>query len=61
MDNLSQFKPIVPEQKAEMMDYYKQNNIPVPDNTYFRDYFEIKPQEIEAVTPITEETPKKKA
>lgn len=54
MGTLAEFKPLIPEQKQEMLEYYKNNNIPVPDNQYFKDYFSIKPEEIEAVRSTSE-------
>lgn len=46
MNNLVEFKPIVPNKKEEMLTYYRDNNIPIPDVPYFRETYDITPEEI---------------
>lgn len=49
----AQFNPIVQPNREQMLDYYSQYNISVPDNTLFRNYFDIKEEDIPQISQST--------
>ncbi len=49
MEQFAEFKPISLNNKEEMLDYYNTYNIALPDNTYFRNYFNITEQDIPSI------------
>lgn len=46
----AQFNPILEPNREQMLDYYRNYNIAVPDNTLFRNYFDIQEQDIPEVS-----------
>jgi len=49
----AQFNPILEPNKEEMLSYYQNFNIPVPDNTQFRNYFDIRESDIPEISQST--------
>lgn len=41
MADFATFDPIISNSREEMLKYHKDNKIPLPDNKYFNDYFQI--------------------
>ena len=49
----AQFNPILEPNREQMLDYYSQYNISVPDNILFRNYFDIKEEDIPQISQST--------
>lgn len=41
MADFATFNPIISETKDEMLNYHRENNLPLPDNKHFKEYFQI--------------------